>query len=273
MKYFYKNNEGGWGEVPNRIALFLYCSIFGTVTWCQEDCQEEEKHSHPNDCPQRKTRKGLKESFTTRKGVITTIAIGTIFGITINKCVFVENFNINVWEYENVQGSTNNKNAKFRVAIVTQEYRWKIAKTDSIETGSISTELPNLLNNLSDFGEVIGLVSVGCASQEGTLENEIYRAERRADNVLTILKQHRKTKGVKNWYKLNLGQYSTTQKDKKETSVQRRVIIIGILEKDNSMNGQEVGLALQDALQKSSLKTTVNIDSYSNFDFSPMQNE
>lgn len=270
MKYFYKNDKNKWEEVANRFVLLLFCSIKGTETWCIKDCKEEKKHNHPTQCPQRKSRLGIREALT-RKGAIISIVIGSIFGLTINKCVFLE-MNI-VWNYEDVQGTVNNKNAQFRVAIVTQEYRWKLAKTDSIETGSINTELPKLLNNLDKFDEIIGLVSVGCASQEGKLEAEVARAEQRADNVLRILRQHKKTKRVNAFYKLNLGQYTTTKSSNKETSIQRRVIIIGIIEKDKSMGEAEVGEALQNALQKSSLKTTVSIDRYSNFDFSPMQNE
>lgn len=272
MKYYYKNENGNWIETNNRLILLIYCSVKGTETWCKSDCKEEVKHDHPNQCPQRKTRKGIKEVLT-RRGAIFSIVIGSIFGftITIKKCVFVEK-NI-VWNYEDVRGTVNNKDAQFRVAIVTQEYRWKFARTDSIESGAISNELPNLLNNLDKFGDMLGIISVGCASQEGVKQEEISRAERRADNILAILRQHKKTQKISSFYKLNLGQYSTIQKLNKETSIQRRVIIIGILEKDIRMSEIEVGKALENALQKSSLKTTVNIDSYSNFDFSPMQNE
>lgn len=218
--YIYQNNQ--WKEVPNFI---FSCSLVGTITWCINDCTQQEKHSHPSECPQSKKNKkryGIKELFSL-KGLL-TISIGTLLAFNIGECSLIEINNTKVWNYEDVEGVVENKKAFFRVAIVTQEFRWKLKKADSLETGLLNDELPKLISNLSGFNRMLGLISVGCASQEGAQETEIPRAELRADNVLLILRQHKKTRSNK-FYKLNLGHYISNNNNNTETSVQRRVII------------------------------------------------
>jgi hypothetical protein len=259
MKYFYEE-DSIWQSTENLFVFRCKCSVFGTNSWCVDDCPLEVKHSHPDQCEHPKKRHGFKEIYTFLKSKKGLISIGSLIAIKI-----IINLTVNVsWDYEIREGEFNHKKAKFKIAIVTQEYRWKFENSDSIETGSIKAELPELLDDLKGFNKMIGLIGVGTASQEGIMNQEVSRADRRADNIVAVFRQTDLASN-KEIYKLNLGQYlvKVPTTSVAETSVQRRVIIIGILQRDNAMNFDEMKEALKDALQKSSLKYTVDTKSYS----------
>lgn len=267
MKYFYQENNV-WKDTKNWFVFKCKCSVFGTTTWCIDDCPLDDKHTEPTQCEYTKQRNGIKEIYNFLKSKKGLITVGSL--ITI-KIIFNLTFNV-FWNYENVEGEFNHKKAKFRIAIVTQEYRWKFESSDSIETGLVEKELPKLLDNLKGFDNMIGLIAIGTASQEGNEKQEISRADRRADNILAVFHKVDLVTN-KEIYKLNLGQYLIKQQSASvaETSVQRRLIIIGIRHKEDKMKFEEVREALKDALQKSSLKYTLDTKSYSEFDFKPMQ--
>lgn len=262
MKYFYEENNS-WKSTENWFTFRCKCSVFGTATWCIDDCPLEDKHIHPAKCDYKKQRKGIKEIYNFLKSKIGLITIGSL--ITI-KVVF--NLTINFWNYEDVEGEFNHKKAKFKIAIITQEYRWKFESSDSIETGLVKKELPELLDNLKGFDNMIGLIAIGTASQEGIANQEVLRADRRADNIVAVFRQTDLASN-KDIYKLNLGQYLGKEQSTSiaETSVQRRLIIIGIKQKEKEMTIEDTREALKNALQKSSLKYTLETKSYSDFDF------
>lgn len=267
MKYYYEENNN-WQSTDSWIAFHCKCSLFGTNTWCVQDCPLEVKHTHPDQCEHPKTRYGVKEICNFLKSKKCLISIGSLIAFTI-----AINLIVNIsWHYEDVSGEYNNKKAKFRIAIVTQEYRWKFESSDSIETGLVKTELPELLDNLKGFDDMIGLIAVGTASHEGNANQEISRADKRADNIVSVFRQT-DLASKKEIYKLNLGQYLKEQPSAtiEETSIQRRLIIIGISERDKKMSFDEMREALKNALQKSSLKYTLETKSYSNFDFKDMK--
>lgn len=259
MEYYYLTKKEKWKKVDSLWKLRCLCSIMGTKTWCIDDCPLEDKHETPKECKEHKVRRGFKELCWLLTGLIT---VTIYFYLTVN---------INIWTYQEVEGVSNGKAAKFRIAIVTQEYRWKFASSDSIETGSIENKLPDLLDKIRGFEEAKGIIAVGAASQEGSTNQEIVRADRRADNILLILREHRISyrKGL---YKLNLGQYHSVIEKKtiEETSIQRRVIIIAVLSSDPRMNFEEFRDALQKALSKSELKVSIQTNAYSNFDLQKM---
>lgn len=267
MKYFYEDNNG-WQSTENWFIFRCKCSLFGTNSWCVSDCPLDVKHNHPDQCEHPKIRYGFKEICGFLKSKLGMISIGSLIAIKI-----IINLTVNIsWNYEEVDGEYNHKKAKFRIAIVTQEYRWKFESSDSIETGLVKNELPELLENLKGFDNMIGLIAVGTASQEGNMNQEVLRADKRADNIVAVFRQT-ELADEKEIYKLNLGQYLQKEPSTSidETSVQRRLIIIGIRQRDKSMNFEEMGEALKNALQKSSLKYTVETKSYSNFDFKDMK--
>lgn len=259
MKYYYQKKSGKWKSVDSIWKLRCVCSIMGTKTWCIADCPLAKKHEKPEECEEHKIRRGVKELFWLLTGLI---SIKMYIYLTVN---------INIWTYQELEGVSNGMVAKFRIAIITQEYRWKFASPDSIETGSIERQLPNLLNNVSGFENAKGIIAVGAASQEGNVSQEIARADRRADNVLLILRTHELSE-EKELYKLNLGQYQSKNQSKtvNETSVQRRVIIIAVLNSDPRMTFEEFKEALHKALDKSELKVTIQRKTYSNFDLQRM---
>ena len=267
MKYFYEENNI-WQSTESWVVFRYKCSIFGTTTWCVNDCPLEDKHLHPTECEYKKQRKGIKEIcsfFKSKKGLIT---IGSLIAI---KIIINLTFNIS-WNYENIEGEVGGKKAKFKVAIVTQEYRWKFGSSDSIETGLVKKELPELLDKLNGFDNMIGLIAIGTASQEGNTNQEVVRADKRADNIVSVFRQTDLANN-KDIYKLNLGQYLLKEQSSSiaETSVQRRLIIVGIEQKEKTMKFEEIREALKNALQKSSLKYTLETKSYSIFDFKEMK--
>lgn len=273
MKYYYFDNKT-WQNTENWLLFRCKCSIFGTLTWCVDDCPKEQykKHLIPEDCTKHIKRYGIKEIYTLLQMPNgKKILIGSLISIAITIKIII-NINLNFWKVEDVEARENGKLAKFRVAIITQEYRWKFESSDSIETGLVMNELPNLLDNLKGFNDMIGLIGVGAASQEGNLNQEIIRADKRADNIISVLRQNELTEN-KELYKLNLGKYLIEELNVSinATSVQRRLIIIGIKERERTMSFEEMKKALQKALQKSSLKYTLDTKSYSNFDFKVMK--
>lgn len=258
MKYYYQSKNGKWKQVGSHWKLRCVCSIMGTKTWCIDDCPLEDKHETPEVCKEHKLRRGFKELCWLLGGLISVSSIAKVY--------FYLTFN--AWIYINTEGVANGKTAKFKIAIITQEYKWKIASTDSIETGLIDRELPSLLNNLKDFDKNIGTIAVGTASQEGENGREIKRADERADKITLILRTHNVSKN-RNLYKLNLGQYSIKDNSKNvvETATERRVILIGIVSADENMEHKDLQQALKDALEKPELQKTINTKNYSNFDF------
>ncbi len=259
MKYYYQKKNGKWKSVDSIWKLRFVCSITGTKTWCIDDCPLVEKHGKPEECEKHKIRRGIKELLWLFTGLV---SIKMYIYLTVT---------INIWTYQELEGVSNGMVAKFRIAIVTQEYRWKFASADSIETGSIERQLPNLLDKVSGFENAKGIIAVGAASQEGHINQEIARADRRADNILLVLRTHEISE-EKGLYKLNLGQYQSEDQSKSinETSVQRRVIIIAVLSSDPRMTFEEFKEALHKALDKSELKVTILKKSYSNFDLQRM---
>lgn len=170
-------------------------------------------------------------------------------------------------DYEDVPGEANGKKAVFRIAYLTQEKRWKYSSELELNDGTLlAYNIKENLPNFPNFGNALGLIAVGTASQEGSdTQKEELRADRRADAILFNIRINVIAKN-KELYKLNLGQYL----DKKnlttlETAYQRRVIIVGIMQKDSTMNLAELKTALKNGLNDSE-GLDYDTEKYSNFE-------
>jgi hypothetical protein len=140
------------------------------------------------------------------------------------------------------------RRADFLIEVLAQEDRWKLRETEQLESGPVDRVLPPYLKSLEKLDKAKGVIVVGTASQEGGLLSEEGRADHRADRLLKLVKP---ITGLKKTYKLNLGQHSTDHAaDTSDTSYQRRVIIIDILENDPEMSVADIRAALLNALSK-----------------------
>ena len=119
---------------------------------------------------------------------------------------------------------------------------------------------------MSRFKNSLGIIAVGTASQEGDRIDEESRARDRADTIISALRVSELADG-KNLYRLNLGQYKQKKKlDKVQTGYQRRLILIGIMEKPKNISEQDLEEKLKTAI-KSSEGLQFDTDVYSRYEF------
>ena len=173
-----------------------------------------------------------------------------------------------------VKGVDENDNkGEFKFIILSEKYNWDYESDDQIELTGEGANISQLLSGedmILNFGETFGIISVGTASCEGGKSSENKRAEKRAVTLDQWLNQaFRKYDDLKNTerYTFNLGQYkrkclSKTEKTKQQTALQRRVIIIGITDRDKDVN---LSQALRDAIRKRP-DLSFDIKKYSSFD-------
>lgn len=152
----------------------------------------------------------------------------------------------------------------FKVVIITQEERWKLASFEEVETGKAIDILPTYFSQLSLVKASKNLICIGTASQEGNQKKEAERAGRRADVIVKVLKVTLGEEGAeKHIFKLNLGKFKVKAR-KEDTSYQRRVILIGTIEEGNQTAAADIQEALFDALEKSP-NLEVKISDYHDF--------
>jgi hypothetical protein len=159
------------------------------------------------------------------------------------------------------------REAQFLVAALTRDYRWREGETQYVESGPIQSVLPEYLRELADLGEAKEVIAVGTASQEGDRRIEVDRADRRADAIIEVL---RPITGSKPLYKLNLGQHVPTSA--RDTSYQRRVVIIDVMVRPLGMTEADLKEALLDALGYEEERSFEAVR-YSTFDFSEVSLE
>jgi len=143
--------------------------------------------------------------------------------------------------------------ASFRILLFTDEYRWRLSSVDTLENGSSHPVFtPEMTRVLADAKEVI---CIGTSSEEISagvpfktaqrLEEE--RAARRAEQIaLWVRASLPKPMPIR---KLNAGYHQPTDASLRDTSDERRVVIILVLDRDAHTNIDE---ALQDAMQRES---------------------
>lgn len=165
------------------------------------------------------------------------------------------------------------KYAYFKIIYLSDEYNWKIGSLDligKIENGeyhskNISQEIGNkYFKRYITSNNIQNLIVVGTASCEGNPFVEKKRAELRTQQMAYWFSKHYKNLNKDNEMVLsilNLGKYEGVC-NKKNTSSQRKFVIIGIT---NIENGVDVKEALEDALRNTD--SPLDINNYSNFEY------
>jgi len=147
--------------------------------------------------------------------------------------------------------------ASFRVLLFTDEFRWRLSSYESLESQveepSFTTEMKNVLNRAKE------IIAVGASSEEivqglsleAGRSREEARAGRRAERIAMWVRQSLSNPVPVR--KLNVGHHMPT-KGSKETSDQRRVIIILVLDREDGTNVDE---ALRAAMALESINAPI----------------
>jgi hypothetical protein len=148
------------------------------------------------------------------------------------------------------------RRASFRILLFSDEFRWRINSSDQLDTPSGRPQFtPEMKAVLNEAREVI---CVGASSEElptrvsyaaGRVSEE-RRAARRADRIAVWVREAL-TKPIP-VRKLNVGHHAPTQAQ--DTSDQRRVIIVLVLEHDDEA---DIDQALRDAMAREASRAPV----------------
>ncbi len=155
-----------------------------------------------------------------------------------------------VHEYHEVDD--NGHDFDFKVYILGNEFNWLYRSCNTITFNDQEFDLTELTEYIKSVGvqhtlkDAKDIITVGLASQEImknapdeeiAIEFENMRAFRRARILKFLTKKNTKTNA--NFHKLTLGKYShneTTSPNKNKTSMQRRIIIIAVFDRDENEN-------------------------------------
>ena len=134
------------------------------------------------------------------------------------------------------------RRASFRILLFSDEFRWKLASYDAIEDGASAPHFSEEMKKVLDSAKEI--ICVGASSEEvpggvsfktGRAQEE-WRAARRADRIAAWVRQAlSRPVPVR---KLNIGHHAPTR-GARNTSDQRRVVVILVLEKEQGTNLDE----------------------------------
>jgi len=148
--------------------------------------------------------------------------------------------------------------ASFRVLLFTDEFRWRLSSFDELESEngepSFTPEMKAVLNRAKE------IIAVGASSEEivpgltadAGRKREEARAGRRAEKIATWVRGA--LTNASPVRKLNVGHHMPTAKGFKETSDQRRVVIILVLEREDGTNVDE---ALRAAMALESINAPI----------------
>ncbi len=149
------------------------------------------------------------------------------------------------------------RRASFRILLFTDAFRWRINSYDSLETGEGRPHFtPEMKAVLNDSEEII---CVGASSEEipsgvsasAGRVNEERRAGRRAEQIATWVREVvSKPIPVR---KLNVGHHAATGRPA-DTSDQRRVVIVLVLDRDEQANLDQ---ALRAAMARESVRAPI----------------
>lgn len=173
---------------------------------------------------------------------------------------------LSLWETQRFHTTDSlGRKIEFEISILSQEKRWEFGNSEYLENHQLFDEFfPEYLKKLSTINDCMELISIGVASQEGKVQDEFTRADKRADKILEILRPISKGKIL---YKLNLGRYSSIKLDS-DTSKQRKVIIGGIKKRDPAMTFNDIRYALFNELKKEmEEKLGLSLSDYNDFYF------
>jgi hypothetical protein len=134
------------------------------------------------------------------------------------------------------------RRASFRILLFSDEFRWRLSSYDAIEDGAsfphFSEEMKKVLDSAEEIicvGASSEEVPTGISFQKGRAQEE-WRAARRADRIAVWVRQAlSRPVPVR---KLNIGHHAPTRRSG-NTSDQRRVVVILVLEKDKDINLDE----------------------------------
>ena len=149
------------------------------------------------------------------------------------------------------------RRVSFRVLLFTDEFRWRLSSSDELESEngepSFTAEMKAVLNRAKE------IIAVGASSEEivpglgadAGRKREEARAGRRAEKIATWVRSA--LSNAVPVRKLNVGHHLPT-KGSKETSDQRRVVIILVLEREEGTNVDE---ALRAAMALESINAPI----------------
>jgi hypothetical protein len=145
-------------------------------------------------------------------------------------------------------GDLLGRRASFRILLFTDEFRWRLNSYQMLENRSSLDFTPEMKAVLNDAEEIIAVgasseeIPNGVTPTEGKAAEE-WRAARRADQIAVWIRRALdKPIPVR---KLNVGHHVSTGRTG-NTSDQRRVVIILVLDRDTNINIDE---ALRAAMQ------------------------
>lgn len=134
------------------------------------------------------------------------------------------------------------RRASFRILLFSDEFRWKLSSYDAVEDGGsvphFSAEMKSVLDSAEEIicvGASSEEVPIGVSFKKGRAQEE-WRAARRAERIAAWVRQAlSRPVPVR---KLNIGHHAPTR-DPRNTSDQRRVVVILVLEKEPGINLDE----------------------------------
>ncbi|GHT13240.1 hypothetical protein FACS189426_17860 [Bacteroidia bacterium] len=180
------------------------------------------------------------------------------------------------WEWEDLTGEVGKNFVKIRIVfkIIIDQFSWKIGDSKLLDNGRrMVEELPQYLDKLPDFEDALGVIAVGTASQENyeNVSDEVKRAGQRADNIRFVLDSHPSIR-KKEIYTLNLGVHEPVAGllGANKTSYQRRIIIIGVMDKSENIGSLKFEECLRKALEPSK-GLSFDKNKYSSFDLKNYQ--
>jgi hypothetical protein len=149
------------------------------------------------------------------------------------------------------------RQASFRILLFTDEFRWRLSSSDTLENGlSPPVFTPEMKNVLNDAEEII---CVGASSEEMSSDVsfavgrsiEEKRAARRADRIALWVRSA-VSRPIPT-RKMNAGHHLPTAQSG-DTSDQRRVVIILVLDQDP---GTDIDAALRVAMKRESTRAPI----------------
>jgi hypothetical protein len=151
------------------------------------------------------------------------------------------------------------RRASFRILLFTDEFRWRLSSHDELDAVPDRPEFTQSMRTVLNSAEEV--IVVGASSEELApgvprsvgREMEERRAARRADRIaLWVREVLSRPVPVR---KLNVGHHAPTQGARRaDTSDQRRVVIILVLEQDNGVNLDQ---ALRAAMAQESVRAPI----------------
>ena len=185
------------------------------------------------------------------------IALIVIIQITCNNLNDDKEFQTKV--FKGVDKANNSITCK--VQMLNDKFSWKLKDENTVQMNGENIKIEDYLKsdeliNELEHSEIV--LCIGSSSHEGIFEEEELRATKRSNNFKNWISQILPNK-KQDIYALDLG---VNQKNKSESSGQRRLIIISVLAIDKEVNFKE---ALYNGLISNNV-IPLNIQEYSKFD-------